>query len=354
MLRIFLLCLEAAACCPPIGAASSQVGPKSVLTVKVEKPQLEQWPISLPAGGWIAPSDEAVIASEIGDLKIIELRAEVGDSVHRGQVLAVLEQDMTLAELKEREAAVQTARADYSLAKAKGDRARKLVATGSLTKQQYDEDIYVEEATAGKLAMAEAALERQRLRLEKTTIVAVDDGYISLKSAALGQVISTGTELFRLVRQGRVEWQAEISVGRADQVKPGQRALINLPGGFSAEGRVLFVEPTIKQASARATVRVAVDKGLKSGSYVSGVIRIGESTALTVPESAVISLDGFSYVFAAKPDGRVSRIKVKTGRRRDGRVEISGAANDALVVQSGGIFLADNDLVKIEGGQESL
>jgi RND family efflux transporter MFP subunit len=338
----------------PVGAAAGQTSRKTVLTVNVEKPRLEQWPISLPAGGWIAPADEAIIASEIGDLKIVELRAEVGDSVHRGQVLAVLEQDMTLAELNEKQAAVQAARADYSLAKAKGDRARKLVATGSFARQQYEEDIYIEESTAGKLAMAEAALERQRLRLEKTTIMAVDDGYISLKSAALGQVATTGAELFRLVRQGRVEWRAEISVGRVGQVKAGQRALINLPGGFNTEGQALFVEPTVKKESARATVRVAVDNGLKIGAYVSGVILIGESPALTVPESAVVTRDGFSYLFAVKPDGRVSRIRVDVGRRREGRAEISGIAETALIVQSGGIFLADNDPVRVESGRESL
>jgi RND family efflux transporter MFP subunit len=350
-----LLCLPVLLACFAPCPALGQAARKDVLTVKAEKPHVESWPLSIPAGGWLTPWHEAVVASEIGGLKIVELRAEVGDHVTRGQVLAVLEHDTTLAELRERQAAFQAAQADFNLAQANGDRARKLVETGSFTRQQYEQEVFTEESTAARLAMAEAALEVQRLRLEKTVIPAVDDGFISSRSASFGQVVSTGTELFRLVRQGRVEWLAEIAVNQARQVKSGQTAILAGPGGREVEGEVLFVEPMIKKESARAIVHVALkdDPDLKCGGYISGSLLIAASPAVTVPESAVVWRDGFSYVFTLKPGDVVARVKVETGRRLAGRVEVMGLEDAALVVRSGGAFLADNDPVKVVADGES-
>ncbi|MDR1921678.1 MAG: efflux RND transporter periplasmic adaptor subunit [Candidatus Adiutrix sp.] len=340
----------------PAGSALGQLVQKDVLTVQTAQPSVEDWPISIPAGGWVAAWEEAVIASEIGDLKIVELKAKVGDKVRRGQVLARLEQDLIRAEIRESEAAVQAALADYSLAKTKGDRARKLLPAGAATRQQYEEDIYVEQSAAARLAMAEAALERLKLRLGKTNIAAVDDGYISMKKASLGQVAPIGGELFRLVRQNRAEWLAEIAVSRAGQVEPGQRAIIKCPGGAAEEGQVLFVEPLVKKESARAVIHVALQEGsaLKIGSYAGGGIMVGRSPALAVPETAVTARDGFSYVFVVRPDSRASRIKVESGRRHEGRVEVSGLEKNALVVVDGGAFLADGDQVLVLNDEEPL
>lgn len=72
--------------------------------------------------------------------------------------------------------------------------------------------------------------------------------------------------------------------------------------------------------------------------------------ALTVPETAIVFRDGINYVLAAYEDKRVRRVRVETGRRTDGEVEIvSGIDKSARVVTSGGAFLSDNDLVKIAG-----
>jgi hypothetical protein len=70
--------------------------------------------------------------------------------------------------------------------------------------------------------------------------------------------------------------------------------------------------------------------------------------ALTVPQQAVVMRDGFSYVFRLNPDGRVSQLKVRTGRRLADQVEVlDGVARDATVVASGAGFLNDGDLVRV-------
>jgi hypothetical protein len=66
-----------------------------------------------------------------------------------------------------------------------------------------------------------------------------------------------------------------------------------------------------------------------------------------LPQQSVTVRDGFSYVFRLNPDGRVTQLKVNTGRRLGDRIEVvAGLAPDALVVVGGAGFLNDGDLVR--------
>jgi HlyD family secretion protein len=77
---------------------------------------------------------------------------------------------------------------------------------------------------------------------------------------------------------------------------------------------------------------------------------LGSASALSLPQSAVLLRDGFSYVFRVGPEGRVSQVKVAVGRRQGDRIEVSsGLGLQDAVVASGVGFLSDGDVVKIVG-----
>jgi RND family efflux transporter MFP subunit len=197
----------------------------------------------------------------------------------------------------------------------------------------------------------------QRIRQGQTRILAVDDGVVSARSATLGMVVQTGTELFRLVRQGRTEWRAEVTAEQLAQVKPGQAAELTLPGGETVIGSVRVAAPTLDANTRYALVYVDVpgDSPARPGMFARGLIRLGQSTALSLPESAVSLRDGNSYIFVVGTDDRVAQVKVETGRRAAGRVEILGGLEpDARVVERGGAFLNDGDLVRVEPGDEGV
>lgn len=344
-------------------AAESQTQPaqpaqpaKSVLAVSAAAPEQHAWPVVIPAGGWFAPWQEAVIASEIDGLRITEILADIGDVVKQGQPLALLSQDIALAELRRLEAAVDSAEARHAIAQGNADRARRLQPSGVQTEQEYDEIINTGKTAAAALAMARAELESQRVRLRQTTIIAPDDGVISARAASLGSVVGAGAGLFRLIRQQRIEWQAEIGAQHARAVAPGQPAVINLPGGASITGTVRAIAPAAARDTARTLVYIDVppSAGAKAGVYASGGIILETTPALTVPETALVLRDGLHYLYTLPPAGsaaasaQVARIRVETGRRRDGRVEITkGLAADAQVVQSGGAFLSDGATVTL-------
>lgn len=332
------------------GMADQSAAP--ALTVSLVTPAERDWPETVPASGWLKPWQEAIIASETSGLRVTEILADVGSVVKKGQTLVLMSQDSVQADLRKQEAAVVTAKANLTKAKANADRARQLQPSGALSDEKIVEYFADEQTATASLASEEAALDSQKIKLDQTTVTAVDDGLITSRSAELGAVVSSGTELFRLVRQQRVEWQAEVSARYLSRISEGLSVDIDGPDGRPIQGKVRLVGPSIDTNTSRAIVYVALPQDVqpRTGLYVTGTIELRTTPALTVPETAIVFRDGINYVFTAGEDKRVRRVRVETGRRNDGEVEIvSGLDKSARVVTSGGAFLSDNDLVKTAG-----
>ncbi|NLS18741.1 efflux RND transporter periplasmic adaptor subunit [Rhizobium sp. P40RR-XXII] len=330
-------------------AAAEQTA-ASALTVSLTAPEQRNWPEAVPASGWLKSWQDAVIASETSGLRITDVLVDVGSVVKKGQTLVQLSQDSVLAELRKQEAAVVTAKASLAKAKANADRARQLQSSGALSAEKITEYFADEQTATASLASEEAALDSEKIKLAQTTITAVDDGLITSRSANLGAVVSTGTELFRMVRQQRVEWQAEVSARYLLSISEGLKATINGPDGRRIEGKVRLVGPSVSTDTSRAIIYVALPTDVRPriGFYVTGSIELRTTPALTVPEPAIVFRDGLSYVFTGGDDSRVRRVRVETGRRNNGEVEIlSGIDRTTKIVTSGGAFLSDNDVVKI-------
>ena len=347
--------LSLAACSPP-QESQPERELSSSLTIEVAQPKQHQWPVVLKASGELAAWHEAVISAETGSLQIATVVAEVGDVVKKGQVLATLSQESLLAERDQLKAAVQEAKASLEEASANVRRAETVGASGALSEQQLDEYRATLTRAKAELASAQAELKSTEIKLNQTRIVAVDDGVVSSRSALLGEVVSAGTELFRLVRQGRIEWQAELDAQQLAQVEVGDTAQLTLPGGTSVQGEVRIVSPTVDRDTGRGLVYLTVpkDSPARAGMYASGEIELAPSQALTVPDTAVVLRDGRSYVFVVEEDQRVRQIPIETGRRRNGEVEITkGLSGGERLALSGGAFLSDGVAVRLAGSEFS-
>ncbi|HSW20561.1 MAG TPA: HlyD family efflux transporter periplasmic adaptor subunit, partial [Ramlibacter sp.] len=164
-----------------------------------------------------------------------------------------------------------------------------------------------------------------------------------------------GTELFRLIRQGRLEWRAEVTATELGRIAPGTAAVVTAASGAKLQGKVRMVGPTVDPQTRSALVYVDVRPAPDSkvgnalpGMYARGEFQLGATPALTVPQPAVLVREGFSYVMRLNPDNRVTQVKVQTGRTVGDRVEIlGGLAPDARLVASGGSFLNEGDLVRV-------
>ncbi|WP_426994095.1 efflux RND transporter periplasmic adaptor subunit [Methylomonas sp. CM2] len=330
---------------------------KAVLAVETLVPTRQEWPVAIKVNGAVAAWQEAKIGAEIGSLRIKQILVDVGSRVKRGQDLAVLADDTVLAELHKQQASVDKSRATLAKAQADAARAREIQDSGALSSQKIDEYLIAEQTARADLALAQAELENQRIRLSQTHIVAPDDGVISARGAGLGDVVAAGTELFRLVRQGRVEWRAEVNAQQLAQIRVGQAVELSLPDGGSVIGNVRMTAPTVDDTTRNALVYVDIpNAGAKPGMYLQGSIVVGAQTALVVPQTALVLRDGRDYLFEiAKPSGTADQTarsviqrSVVTGRRVGDWVEIrEGISGDASLIAGGGAFLKDGDIVNV-------
>jgi len=337
---------------------SAQKTQVPALTVTVAQPGKAQLPITLVANGNIAAWQEAIIGSESNGLQLTDVLVNVGDKVHRGQVLAKFAVATTKAEVMQARASLMEAEANAADAKNNAQRAKTLSNTGALSTQQINQYLTTAQTAQAKVEAARASLQAQQVRLQQTTVLAPDDGVISARSATVGAVVGAGTELFRMIRKGRLEWRAEVTAAELGRIAIGTPASVIATNGTRIEGRVRMIAPTVDLQNRTALVYVDLPKSVagvspaRAGMFASGEFNLGMSDALMVPQQSVVVRDGFSYVFRLEPDHHVTRIKIVAGRRVKDMIEVvSGISDGVQLVASGTGFLNDGDLVKVVAAQ---
>ena len=340
--------------------------PRPALTVTTVQPLQASLPVRLSANGSITAWQDAIVGSEVNGLRLTEVRVNVGDKVRAGQVLAVFALESVQAEVAQIRASLAEAEANALDAASNAEKARTLQASGALSEQQINQYMTAEKTAKARLEAARASLTVQQVRLRQTQLLAPDSGVISARTATVGAVVSAGTELFRLIRGGRLEWRAEVTSSELGRLSPGTSATILAANGVELKGRVRMVAPTVDPQTRSALVYVDLPSNVgklvgagetavatqtsatvRAGMFARGEFDLGNSTALTIPQQSVVVRDGFSYVFVLLQDSHVRQVKVQTGRRLGERVEVSaGISPDAELVASGAGFLNDGDLVR--------
>ena len=369
-------------------AASAPAAPKPALTVTAALPETTRLPIKLAANGNIAAWQEAVIGAESVGLRLTEVRANVGDVVKAGQVLATFSTDSVQADVAQARASLLEAQATAADAAANAERARGLQSSGALSAQQISQYLTLEKTARARAEAAQAVLGAQQLRGRQTQVLAPDSGVISARAATVGAVAGNGAELFRMIRQGRLEWRADVTSSELGRIGVGTPVSVVPASGGELRGRVRMVAPSVDPLTRSALVYVdlppmstarmvasspagaaepALPGGRRSapsggsaahevasvgaalpGMFARGEFELGTTDALTVPQRALVVRDGFNYLFRLGPDNRVSQLKVQTGRLAGERVEVvSGLPADARIVVNGAGFLNDGDLVRV-------
>lgn len=343
---------------PAFGQAqAASAATKPALTVRRVVASQATWPQTLPGTGSIAAWQEVVIGAEIGGQRLAALLVDVGDRVQRGQLLARLSPGTLETDLAASRAAVLEAEASAREARLTAERVKTLQGSEALSPQAIDQALAADAAGQARVAAARARVQADELRLSYTQVKAPDDGVISARIATPGALVQPGAELFRLQRQGRLEWRAEVPGAELAQLRTGQLVRVQPSGAPAVEGRVRRVAPQVDAQTRNGLVYVDLKAGpkpdgaLRAGLFARGDFVLGESAALTLPQTAVLLRDGFSYVF--RIDGaKVRQTKVQVGRREADRVEVrSGLAAGTAVVESGVGFLADGDTVRVATGE---
>jgi RND family efflux transporter MFP subunit len=365
-------------------AAAKRAAPPEVPVpvVSVVRAKVSDFVASVLVTGSLVARDEIMVAPEIDGLRVMELKADEGDSVKKGDVLAVLVFEQLDAQIAQNEAALarsnatiaqttsQIVEAEARLAEAKSslERARPLVQNKYLSESVFDQrDAAAKMAAAqvvtarGVLKSAEAEkaqVEAQRRELDwrrsNTEVRAPADGIISRRNVRIGSIanggaLSNGEPLFRMVARGEIELDAELSETRMTHVTVGQKAKVQVAGAGEVEGTVRLISPEVDKSTRLGKVRVFLGSrsDLRVGAFARGTIETGRAHNIAVPQSAILyDEEGHSSVQVVEA-GVIVKRRIETGLAAGNQVEIkSGLAAGDLVVAKAGTFLREGDAVR--------
>jgi RND family efflux transporter MFP subunit len=330
-------------------AAQKPAAPVASMTVAAVTPEITTFSRVVAATGTVNARDELLIGSDASNVRLLEVLADVGSVVKKGQLIARADDAQLQAQLAQQVAQVKNAQAENAQAQANLERAERLTDFFSVEVVQTRRTAAA--TAAAKLELAIAQRNELQIKVAQTRIHAPADGIISRKSATVGAVVQPGTELFRMIRDGELEWRAELPNHSLAQVKPGAVVRIILDDGEAVHSTVRVVAPTMDAATRNGLVYVSLSKqtSLKAGAYARGEILIAEAENLSVPESSIVTRDGNSFVFVISDKSTASLVPVVTGTRQKGRVEITrGVRVQDRVVGTGAGFVKDGDFVRVQ------
>ena len=285
--------------------------------------------------------------------RIAAVLVEVGDMVHRGQVLARLDTAVVGAQVASLHASLEQMRAEAALAEADYRRAETIAdSVGALSKEEVDRRHAQVATTRARVKAAEAQVAEVEARRGRTDIQAPDTGLVLTRTAEVGQAVTPGAPpLFRLARGADVEMRAQIAEQDLPKLKVGQEAAVHVTGVDAAfKGSVRLLAAVIDPQTRLGEIRITLphDPNLRPGAFARGEVSVGSDVRPIIPQTALMSDAKGNYVLIVGPDNRVLRRAVKVGGTQvSGIVIVEGLDGTERVVTLAGAFLRVGQLVRL-------
>jgi len=332
------------------GDNKDAAAPKSRQSVTAATVVLTALPRIVTASGTVSAWEEVPVGAEAGGMEATAVYVDEGSFVRQGQPLVQMNDALLQAQMRQQQAAVQSAQANLARDQAALARAEELRGRGFLSQASLDTALANQRASGANLASAEAGLSEIRTRLAQATVRAPVSGQVISRNVTRGQIVTAGTELFRLVRDGRLELDAQVPETDLPLIRAGQTALVTSEQSGRTNGTVRIVTPEVDGQTRLGVARVTLPpgSGLKTGNFARAEIDVGALPALVVPAAAIVFREGKAGVYVIGRNDAVQFMPVVTGARADQTIAISGGvqAGQRVVINGAG-FLGEGDLVTV-------
>ena len=317
-------------------------------TVTVAAAALRNLPRTVTASGTISAWEEVPIGAETGGLTATAVYVDEGRYVRQGQPLVQLNDALLRAQLRQQQAAVQSAEANAARDQAALDRAQELKERGFLSQASLDTALANKRSSDANAAAARAALSETRTRLAQATIRAPVSGLVISRNVTRGQIVSAGTELFRIVRDGRLELDAQVPETDLALVRSGQSAVVSSDQVGETTGTVRIVTPEVDPETRLGVARISLaGGGFRPGMFGRAEIDVGANPAVTVPTAAVLYRENRPGVFVLDNQGRARFRPVVIQTRASEWTAVDGVQAGARVIVQGAGFLGEGDRVRV-------
>jgi membrane fusion protein (multidrug efflux system) len=307
-------------------------GPAAVEVVKVAVATLRD---DINAAGTIRSNEAVMLRPEVAG-RITSLNFSDGQPVKKGQVLVAFDSTVNQAE-------VQQAKAELSIAMANFNRNDELARQKFISDRARDESAANVQVLEAKLALAQA-------RLSKFEIKAPFSGIVGMRTVSVGDYVKDGADLVNLEDISSVKVDFRVPEKFADRVRKGQEleVLVDALPGKPFGAKVDAIDPQVDSAGRSALLRGRISNAegkLKPGMFARVKLILSErDNALVIPEEAIVPQAGRSTVWKVV-DGKALSTEVKTGMRREAKVEIvEGLQLGDTIVTAGQMRLSRNGM----------
>lgn len=309
--------------------------PLPEISVRVQEATAEVISSQNEVAGTIQAVERATISAKVTGV-IEELPVTLGSIVRKGDILLRIR----AGEISAREA---QARANFDQARRNLEREKRLLEKNAATRESVTS---LEEA----YQVAEAAYGEAKAFLSYTTVRAPFDGRVAGKMANRGDLATAGVPLLELTNNKRLQAVCPVPETFLSRIRPGDELTVKVPAaGVETTGRVKEIAPVADVQSRTAVVKIDIPwtADLLPGQFARVLLPGAGSTVLFVPEEAVSRFGQMEKIFVVQEAHARLRL-VRTGERRDGRVEIlSGLTPGEQVVVDNTGQLLDGQPVQV-------
>ena len=318
-------------------------------TVTVTAAALRNLPRTVTASGTISAWEEVPVGAETGGLTATAVYVDEGRYVRQGAPLVQLNDALLRAQLRQQQAAVQTAEANADRDQAALDRAQELKERGFLSQASLDTALANKRSSDANLLAARASLSETQTRQSQATTLAPVTGLVISRNVTRGQIVSPGTELFRIVRDGRLELDAQVPETDLGLVRSGQGAVIASDQVGETTGTVRIVTPEVDPETRLGVARISLagGGGFRPGMFARAEIDVGANPAVTVPTAAVLYRENRPGVYILDNQNRARFRPVVIQTRAREWTAVDGVQAGARVIVQGAGFLGEGDRVRV-------
>lgn len=315
-------------------------GPPPAMPVKVVAAKLAPAVDEASAVGTLRADESVVIRPEIAG-RISEFRFDEGQGVKKGALLVTLDASEVRAQLA-------SAKAQAQLDAQRLERAEDLRKKNFISAQALDE-------ARSNHARAHASQREVEAKLAKAEIRAPFTGVAGLRQVSQGAYVAAGTDIARLEKIDQLKLDFRVPESYLARLKTAQQLKVEVDAysGESFGGAIYAIEPAVDEATRTVVVRARVansDLKLRPGMFGRVLLQLAvRDKAIWVPEQAIVPRGQDAFVFRVA-NGKADMVKVQTGTRRVGEVEIrSGIAAGELVVTEGTQRIGPGSAVSVMG-----
>ncbi len=325
--------------------------PQTVQTILVVSNRGGQPGVMLTGSGYVVTRHKYITIGTKSLGQIVAEPIEEGQHVRVGDLLAQIDDRDYQAQLRQAAAARDLSEANLRLALARAERARQLIRTGVISKDEYDTTMSAAEVAQAALKRDTAAVEYANFLVNQCRITSPITGIVLQKYRELGDTINFGgqiqagggaTDIAQLADTD--DMRAEVDINEADlaKVSLGSHASV-VPDAYADrrfEASLVKVYP--KADRQKGTVKVEVQLNQPDLQIIKPEMSVKVSflenqapatrePRITVPKGAVRSEEGETYVWTVR-EGIVQRVGIVRGQETETGIEIKQGLNDGDVV----------------------